>query len=169
LLRVYRLGRLIRVWKKGVRRSPATHLYYPNRRHPSPAFAALLAELRPLSSIRRANDEPTSRRRRSYTAGPPSTLGSHSTHLHPFRYARSLQRLSAAHRPFARLDPQLQTIRPAKCSVPGRWADDDSPRSTWSVCSIANTIARAIASVSSAISPASSYRGLSSRLVRWQI
>ena len=32
--------------KVGKSQSALSHLYYPNRRHPSPAFAALLEELR---------------------------------------------------------------------------------------------------------------------------
>jgi len=45
-------GRLVQVIKKtGARRSPANHLYYPNRRHHSPAFAAFLEELRANSDL----------------------------------------------------------------------------------------------------------------------
>ena len=44
-------GRLIRVLDDWSPRLSGYHLYYPNRRHPSPAFAALLEELRGNSSI----------------------------------------------------------------------------------------------------------------------
>ena len=39
-------GRLVRVLEDWSPRFSGYHLYYPNRRHPSPAFAALLEELR---------------------------------------------------------------------------------------------------------------------------
>jgi DNA-binding transcriptional LysR family regulator len=40
-------GRLVRVLEDWSPPLSGYHLYYPNRRHPSPAFAALLEELRP--------------------------------------------------------------------------------------------------------------------------
>lgn len=40
-------GTLIRVLDDWCAPFPGYHLYYPNRRHPSPAFAALLNEMRP--------------------------------------------------------------------------------------------------------------------------
>jgi DNA-binding transcriptional LysR family regulator len=39
-------GRLVRVLEDWSPPFSGYHLYYPNRRHPSPAFAALLEELR---------------------------------------------------------------------------------------------------------------------------
>jgi DNA-binding transcriptional LysR family regulator len=39
-------GRLVRVLQDWSPPFSGYHLYYPNRRHPSPAFAALLEELR---------------------------------------------------------------------------------------------------------------------------
>ena len=39
-------GRLVRVLEDWSPPISGYHLYYPNRRHPSPAFAALLKELR---------------------------------------------------------------------------------------------------------------------------
>jgi DNA-binding transcriptional LysR family regulator len=48
-------GRLVQVLKDWSPPFSGYHLYYPNRRHPSPAFAALLEELRANSPISRAN------------------------------------------------------------------------------------------------------------------
>jgi DNA-binding transcriptional LysR family regulator len=39
-------GRMVRVLEDWSPPFSGYHLYYPNRRHPSPAFAALLEELR---------------------------------------------------------------------------------------------------------------------------
>jgi DNA-binding transcriptional LysR family regulator len=39
-------GRLVKVLEDWSPPFSGYHLYYPNRRHPSPAFAALLEELR---------------------------------------------------------------------------------------------------------------------------
>jgi DNA-binding transcriptional LysR family regulator len=39
-------GRLVRVLEDWTPPFSGYHLYYPNRRHPSPAFTALLEELR---------------------------------------------------------------------------------------------------------------------------
>jgi DNA-binding transcriptional LysR family regulator len=50
-------GRLVRVLEDWSPPFSGYHLYYPNRRHPSPAFAALLEELRANSSVSRANDD----------------------------------------------------------------------------------------------------------------
>ena len=48
-------GRLVQVLEDWSPPFSGYHLYYPNRRHPSPAFAALLEELRANSPINRAN------------------------------------------------------------------------------------------------------------------
>jgi DNA-binding transcriptional LysR family regulator len=44
-------GRLVRVLDDWSPPISGYHLYYPNRRHPSPAFAALLKELRANSHL----------------------------------------------------------------------------------------------------------------------
>ena len=44
-------GRLVRVLEDWSPPFSGYHLYYPNRRHPSPAFAALLEELRANSDL----------------------------------------------------------------------------------------------------------------------
>ena len=44
-------GRLVRVLEDWSPPFSGYHLYYPNRRHPSPAFAALLEELRANSHL----------------------------------------------------------------------------------------------------------------------
>jgi DNA-binding transcriptional LysR family regulator len=44
-------GRLVRVLEDWSPPFPGYHLHYPNRRHPSPAFAALLEELRANSHL----------------------------------------------------------------------------------------------------------------------
>jgi DNA-binding transcriptional LysR family regulator len=44
-------GRLIPVLEDWSPPLSGYHLYYPNRRHPSPAFAALLEELRAYSHL----------------------------------------------------------------------------------------------------------------------
>ena len=44
-------GRLVRVLEDWSPPISGYHLYYPNRRHPSPAFAALLEELRANSHL----------------------------------------------------------------------------------------------------------------------
>jgi DNA-binding transcriptional LysR family regulator len=44
-------GRLVQVLKDWSPPFSGYHLYYPNRRHPSPAFAALLEELRANSDL----------------------------------------------------------------------------------------------------------------------
>jgi len=44
-------GRLVRVLEDWSPPISGYHLYYPNRRHPSPAFAALLEELRASSHL----------------------------------------------------------------------------------------------------------------------
>jgi DNA-binding transcriptional LysR family regulator len=43
-----RLGQVLEDWSPPF---PGYHLYHPNRRHPSPAFAALLEELRANSHL----------------------------------------------------------------------------------------------------------------------
>ena len=44
-------GRLVRVLDDWSPSFSGYHLYYPNRRHPSPAFAAFLEELRANSHL----------------------------------------------------------------------------------------------------------------------
>jgi DNA-binding transcriptional LysR family regulator len=44
-------GRLVQVLEDWSPPFSGYHLYYPNRRHPSPAFAALLKELRANSHL----------------------------------------------------------------------------------------------------------------------
>jgi DNA-binding transcriptional LysR family regulator len=44
-------GRLVRVLEDWSPPLSGYHLYYPNRRHPSPAFTALLEELRANSHL----------------------------------------------------------------------------------------------------------------------